>query len=107
MTQKKSVERFRYLLRSYYKTNGSDTNKQHELKGRANGFAEALLMTTKITENQIDDVIEKEYSDFFGITRENRFHATANSTNQWVEKNWDKYDQPAYARRPLRCKKKP
>ena len=106
MTQKDSVDRFRRLLRSYYKTADSGANKEHECKGRANGFAEALLMTTPLTENEIDKIVEKEHLDFFGITREKRFYATANSAGQWVERNWDKFDQPTYARRPLRCKKK-
>ena len=98
MAHRDSLERFRRLLRSYY--------KEHEFKGRANGFAEALLITTPITENQIDEIIEKEHLDFFDITREKRFYATTNFNSQRVERNWDKFDQLAYTRRPLRCEKK-
>ena len=107
MVQRDTLGRFKHLLRSYYKTAGSDSEKVQESKGRANGFAEALLMTTGITQDQIDKIIETEHLDFFGITREKRFYALSGSTGQWVETNWDKFDQPAYRRRPLRCKKKP
>ena len=81
-------------------------NKEHEARGRANGFIEDLLMTTTVTKNQVDQIIEREHLDFFGMTREKRMHAVANSNETWAEKNWDKFDEPAYTRRPLRCKKK-
>ena len=106
MAQIQSLMRLKQLVRNYYKTNGSDTNKQHELKGRANGFAEAVLLTTKITKKQIDEIIEKEHMEFFGMTREKRFQTAGDSDGTRVEKNWDKYEEPAYTRRPLRCKKK-
>ena len=106
MTRLHSVARLKQLVRAYYKVTGSGADKEIESRGRANGFVEALLLTSKITKNQIDQIIEKEHLEFFGMTREKSFQAAGNSDSQWVEKNWDKYDEPAYTRRPLRCKKK-
>ena len=65
-----------------------------------------MLLTTKITKKQIEEIIEKEHLEFFGMTREKRFQTAGDFDGTRVEKNWDKYDQPAYARRPLLCKKK-
>mgnify|MGYP001157149342 CR=1 FL=1 len=106
MAQINSVARLKQLVRSYYKATNSSANKEHEARGRANGFIEALLMTTTVTKNQVDQIIEREHLDFFGMTREKRMHAAVNSNETWAEKNWDKFDEPAYTRRPLRCKKK-
>ena len=102
-----SMTRLKQLVRNYYKATESGTSKGHELRGRANGFVEALLLTTKITKKQIDDLIEKEHLEFFGMTREKRFLTAGNSDSKQIEKNWGKYDEPTYMRRPLRCKKKP
>ena len=107
MAQTQFVMRLKQLVRDHYKTAGSGTDKEHESKGRANGFAEAVLLTTKITKKQIEQIIEKEHLEFFGMTREKRFQGAGNSDRTWVEKNWDRYDEPAYMRRPLPCKKKP
>ena len=106
MAQIYSVARLNQLVRNYYKLSGSGTDKAHECKGRANGFVEALLLTTKITKKQIDEIIEKEHLEYFGTTRAKRLLATGNPHATLVEKDWDRYDEPAYKRRPLRCKKK-
>ena len=106
MTQINSVARLRQLVRSYYKASNSGTDKEYEFKGRANGFIEALLMTTRITKKQIEEVIEKEHLDFFGMTREARSKSTDKTNGRFVERDWEKFDEPAYMRRPLRCRKK-
>ncbi len=106
MKQINSVVRLRQLVRHYYAATGAGTSKEHELKGKANGFVEALLMTTNMTKNQIEQIIEKEHLDFFGITREARLSTPDESKERWPQKNWDKFDEPAYRRRPLRAKKK-
>ena len=106
MAQINSVARLKQLVRSYYKATNSSVNKEHEALGRANGFIEALLMTTTVTKNQVDQIIEREHLDFFGMTREKRGQIAASSNQTWADKNWDKFDEPAYTRRPLRCKKK-
>ena len=106
MTQINSVARLRQLVRSYYKASDSGTNKEYEFKGRANGFIEALLFTTRITRKQIEEIVEKEHLEFFGITREARSHRTQKSNGRWLDRDWEKFDEPAYTRRPLRCRKK-
>ena len=106
MAQISSRTRLKQLVRNCYKTTGSGTDKEHEFRGRANGFIEALILTTRLTTKQIDEIIEEEHLEFFGVTREKRSQAAGNSDSTLVEKNWDRYDQPAYTRRPLRCRKK-
>lgn len=106
ITQEHSVARLKQLDSAYYKVAGSGSDKEIESGGRANGFVEALVLTTKIAKSQIDQIIEKEHLEFFGMTREKRFQAAGNSDSRWVEKNWQQYDEPAYTRRPLRCKRK-
>ena len=106
MAQIHSIARLKQLVRNYYKATGSGTNEEHELKGRANGFVEALLLTTRLTKKQIDEIIEKEHLDFFGMTREAYSHSADKSRTQQVEMDWEKFNEPAYRRRPLRCRKK-
>ena len=55
MAQISSTIRLKQLVRNYYKTTGSGTDKEHESRGRANGFIEALLLTTKSTTKQVDE----------------------------------------------------
>ena len=61
MAQINSVNRLKQLIRSYYKATNSSVNEEHEARGRANGFIEAVLMTTTVTKNQVDQIIEREH----------------------------------------------
>ena len=53
-----------------------------------------------------EEVIEKEHLDFFGMTREARSNSTDKTNGRFIERDWEKFDEPAYMRRPLRCRKK-
>ena len=47
------MARLKQLDSAYYKVAGSGSDKEIESGGRANGFVEALVLTTKIAKSQI------------------------------------------------------
>ena len=104
--QKNLEDRLRQLLKAYYELIDSDTSQEHECKGRINGFCEALIQSGQTDPETIQNIFNREHLDHFGMTREARYYQVVGSEEMWGQRDWEKFDRPTYARRPLPCKKK-
>ena len=104
--QKNSEDRLRQLLKSYYELIDSNTSQEYEYKGRVNGFCEALIYSGQTDPETIQAIFNREHLEHFGMTREARYYQVVGSEEMWGQRDWEKFDRPTYARRPLPCKKK-
>ena len=103
---KVAEKRLREILHNYYDVISSGSAKEHELKGRVNGYSEALLSLGQIDRTALKKIFEEEHFQAFQMTKEARQGAVVGSTESWSERDWGKLDEPTYLRRPLRCKRK-
>ena len=107
LVRNKDMEkRLREILREYYGLLASDSPREYQLKGRFNGFSEALLTLGKIDKPSLQAIVDDEHFQMFQMTKEVRKSAVVGSTESWSERDWGKLDEPTYLRRPLRCKRK-
>ncbi len=103
---KNTERRLREILREYYELLAGDSPRHHQLKGRFNGYAEALLTLGQIDKSSLQAIIHNEHFQMFQMTKEARQNAVVGSTESWSDRDWAKLDEPTYIRRPLRCKRK-
>ena len=103
---KNSEKRLREILREYYELLASDSPREHQLKGRFNGYSEALLTLGQIDKPSLQAIVDDEHFQAFQMTKEARQRAVVGSTESWSEREWGKLDEPTYLRRPLRCKRR-
>ena len=103
---KNTEKRLREMLREYYELLASDSPREHQLKGRFNGYSEALLTLGQIDKPSLQAIVDDEHFQAFQMTKEARQRAVVGSTESWSERDWGKLDEPTYLRRPLRCKRK-
>ena len=104
--QENSKHRLRQLLKSYYEILDSKTEREFESKGRVNGFCEALILSGQADTETLQDLLNNEHVRYFGFTREARYYKAVNSDQAWSERDWGRFDEPTFMRRPLRCKRK-
>ena len=103
---KATEKRLREILREYYELLASDSPREYQLKGRFNGYSEALLTLGQIDKPSLQAIVDDEHFQMFQMTKEVRKSAVVGSTESWSERDWRKLDEPTYLRRPLRCKRK-
>ena len=103
---KNTEKRLREILREYYELLASDLPREYQLKGRFNGYSEALLTLGQIDKASLQAIVDDEHFQMFQMTKEARQIAAVGSTEAWSERDWRKLDEPTYLRRPLRCKRK-
>ena len=103
---KDTEKRLREILRQYYELLASDSPHQNQLKGRFNGYSEALLTLGQIDKPSLQAIVDDEHFQMFQMTKEARQRAVVGSTETWSDRDWGKLDEPTYIRRPLRCKRK-
>ena len=103
---KNTEERLREMLREYYELLASDSPREYQLKGRFNGYSEALLTLGQIDKASLQAIVDDEHFQAFQMTKEARQRAVVGSTESWSERDWGKLDEPTYLRRPLRCRRK-
>ena len=103
---KNTERRLREILQNYYEAISSGSTREHELKGRANGYSEALLSLGQIDRTALKRIFEEEHFKKFQMSKEARLQVANGSSQIWSEQDWDKYDEPTYIRRPLRCGRK-
>ena len=103
---KNTEKRLREILREYYGLLASDSPREYQLKGRFNGYSEALLTLGQIDKTSLQAIVDDEHFQMFKMTKEARQSAVVGSTEAWSERDWRKLDEPTYIRRPLKCKRK-
>ncbi len=101
--EKYTEERLREILSSYYELLSTDTPEAYQLKGRFNGYSEALLTLGQIDKTSLRGIIEEEHLRKFQMTQEARYYGAAQSASHWSDKDWSKFDQPTYIRQPRGC----
>ena len=99
-------KRLREILREYYELLASDSPREHQLKGRFNGYSEALLTLGQIDKPSLQAIVDEEHFQAFQMTKEARQRAVVGSTESCSERDWGKLDEQTYLRHPLRCKRK-
>ena len=103
---KDTEKRLREILQSYYEVISSGSAREHELKGRAKGYSEALLSLRQIDSAALKAIIDEEHFRKFEMTAEARRQVASGASQIWSAQDWERYDEPTYLRRPLRCKRK-
>ena len=103
---KTAERRLREILQSYYEVISSGSAREHELKGRANGYSEALLSLGQIDGAALKAIIDEEHFRKFEMTADARRQVANGASQIWSAQDWERYDEPTYLRRPLRCKRK-
>ena len=103
---KAAERRLREILQSYYEVISSGSAREHELKGRVNGYSEALLSLGQIDGAALKAIIDEEHFIKFEMTAEARRQVANGASQIWSAQDWERYDEPTYLRRPLRCKRK-
>ena len=103
---KAAERRLREILQNYYEVISSGSAREHELKGRANGYSEALLSLGQIDGAALKSIIDEEHFRKFEMTAEARRQVSSGANQLWSAQDWERYDEPTYLRRPLRCERK-
>ena len=103
---KNTERRLREILQNYYDVISSGSPKEHELRGRVNGFSEALLSLGQIDKSSLKSIFEEVHFKKFQMSKEARLQVANGSSQIWSEQDWGRYDEPTYIRRPLRCRRK-
>ena len=103
---KDTEKRLREILREYYELLVSDSRRVHLLKERFNGYSEALLSLGQIDGAALKAIIDEEHFRKFEMTAEARRQVANGASQIWSAQDWERYDEPTYLRRPLRCKRK-
>ena len=103
---KATEKRLREILQNYYEVLSSGSAKEHELRGRINGYSEALLSLGQMDKAALKAITDEEHFKKFQMTAEARRRVAGGTTQIWSERDWGRYDEPTYIRRPLRCKRR-
>ena len=99
-------KRLRQLLNSYYELLDSNSPREAELKGTVSGFCEALILTRQMDAASVKKIMDQAHHQYFGMDRDTRYYAVQGSGHIWSQPDWEKFDQPTYARRPRRSDRK-
>ena len=91
---KNTEKRLREILREYYELLASDSPREHQLKGRFNGYAEALLTLGQIDKPSLQAIVDDEHFQMFQMTKEARQRAVVGSTESWSEIGGSWMSQP-------------
>ncbi|MDA9839518.1 hypothetical protein N9B97_01870 [Porticoccaceae bacterium] len=91
------LEQLRDLLSTLYGVKDERSNEYRAHKHRLDGFIHAGLHIKLATHKELQEVVESEHIQAFGMTRKQR-RLDLRRTNWASGKDWSQYDKPAYER---------
>ena len=93
----KVLAEFRSLLEELYSYRDDRTPVREKTKNFIAGFIHASLLTTDISSEQLQEIVEDEHFKAFGESYSTRRESAR--LGQEAELDWSRYDLPAYQRR--------
>lgn len=86
------------LLREFYSTEDSESPIYQKAKSKLDGFSQAGVVIGIVSKSELQDIIDQEHMDAFGITRKQR-RAELKLDKKATEVDWGIYDPPTIHRR--------
>ena len=94
----KYLDATRDLLRELYSIEDCHSGAYERTRDKLDGFMQAGIVIGVASKQELQDVIDKEHMDKFGITIKQR-RAELKLENKESEIDWDIYDTPTIHRR--------
>ena len=93
----KVLAEFRSLLQDLYSYRDDRTPAREKTKNFIAGFIHALLLTTEISSERLQEIVEDEHFKAFGESYSARRELA--KLGQEAESDWSRYEVPTYKRR--------
>ena len=94
----KYTDGIKHRLKEFYSIKDLKSAHRKVLGHEIDGYIEAGLLADIIDKQELQDIIDQQHIDVFGITRQER-RKEMKSRSQAVPENWDIYDTPTINRR--------
>ena len=94
----KYLDATRDLLRELYSIEDNNSDNYERTRNKLDGFIQAGVVIGIADRKELQDIIDKEHLDIFGITRKQR-RAELKLEKRESEIDWDIYDTPTIHRR--------
>ena len=94
----KYLDATRDLLRELYSIEDCHSEAYERIRNKLDGFIQAGVVIGIADRKELQEIIDKEHMDIFGITRKQR-HAELKLDKKTTEIDWGIYDTPTIHRR--------
>ena len=87
------------LIRQYLQLEGTRCAKEIELKGRLDGFRDALKLARLVDDSRFQQLFSEAHFEVFGMTRGAKSLTIGVPAQQLTMGDWEKFDTPTVLRR--------
>ena len=102
MLVKEAEKGLRALINEYLHMRGSNCLKEIEIKGRLEGFRQALVLAKLVKDDRFQEIFAEVHLEIFGMTSGAKSLAIGVAGQQLTMKDWEKFDVPTIVRRGRR-----
>ena len=102
MLVKDAEKGLRALVNEYLHMQGSNCLKEIEIKGRLDGFRQALVLAKLVNDERFQEIFADVHFEIFGMTTGAKSLAIGVAGQQLTMKDWEKFDVPTVVRRGRR-----
>ena len=99
MLVKKAEYALRRILREFMYVEGSNCAEEIALKGKLEGFREALDLARLVNEDRFEELFAQTHLEVHGMTTRAKNLSIGVPAQQLTMNDWEKFDKPTVVRR--------